>query len=69
MLSVGEKTMPTFRTVILFISELFMILIKNAIRYFSRVALALGKRCESSLRTAIFSFLSVISVVTDMNSK
>lgn len=69
MLRVGEKTMPTFRTVILFTSELFIILIKNAIRYFSNVALALGSRSESSLRAAIFSFLSVISVVIDMNSK
>ena len=42
MLSVGEKTMPTLRTVILLISELLMILMRKAERARRSVKFGLG---------------------------
>ena len=49
MLRVGEKTMPTLRTLILLTSELLMIPIKKAERARRRAQLGLGSLCTREL--------------------
>ena len=61
MLRVGEKTMPTLRTVILLISELLMMLMRKAERARRSVKLGLGSLWTRTLYAAIFFDFSVRS--------
>lgn len=54
MLSVGENTIPTFRMLILLISELLMIPMRNSDSARMRVQFALGSFCTRILNAAIF---------------
>lgn len=54
MLRVGEKTMPTLRTLILLMSELFTMLIRKAESARMRPQLAFGSLCTKRLYAAIF---------------
>lgn len=64
MFSVGEKTMPTFRMLILLISELLMMLMRKAERARRRVKLALGSLFTRRLYAAILLDFSGISAMT-----
>ena len=62
MLSVGEKTMPTFLPLILLIVEFWIILIKNAERVLMRIQLGSGSLWTSILKPATLLLLSSFSV-------
>ena len=58
MLRVGEKTMPTLRTLILLMSELLMMLIRKAERARMRAQFGFGSLCTRRLYAASFFHFS-----------
>ena len=58
ILRVGEKTIPTLRTLILLILDLLTMLMRNADRARTKVQLAKGNLCTSTLYASILDGLS-----------
>ena len=61
MFRVGAKTMPTLRTVILFVWELSTTSIKKADRWRNSSKFAMGSLCTRTLKLWIFLLRSSIS--------